>query len=54
MLYIKACPRCHGDVEFGSDMFGKYLACLQCGYFIDSKEEALTALKQAGQKTQAA
>jgi hypothetical protein len=54
MLYMKACPRCHGDVELGSDMYGAYLACLQCGYIIDSREEALTALKLVGQNTQAA
>ncbi len=54
MLYIKACPRCQGDVELGSDMYGKYLACLQCGYMVDSREDALAALKLAAARTQAA
>jgi hypothetical protein len=36
-------------------MYGKYLACLQCGYFIDSREEAIAALRQvAAARTQAA
>ena len=54
MLYLKACNRCQGDVEFGSDMYGPFLACLQCGHVIDSKEEALATLKQAATKSQAA
>ena len=54
MLYVKACPRCQGDVELGSDMYGRYLACLQCGYMIDSREEALAALKLAAARTKAA
>ncbi len=54
MLYMKACPRCQGDVEFGSDMYGQFLACLQCGYIIDSKQEALTVLKAAESKQVAA
>jgi hypothetical protein len=54
MLYLKACPRCHGDVELGSDMYGRFLACLQCGYVIDTREEALAALKLATARTEAA
>ena len=54
MLYIKACPRCRGDVELSNDMYGQFLGCLQCGYVIDSKEEALAALKMAASKVKAA
>ncbi len=54
MLYLKACIRCQGDVEFGSDMHGAFLACLQCGHMIDSKEEAAATLKAAVAKTKAA
>ncbi|MEX0763084.1 MAG: Lar family restriction alleviation protein [Dehalococcoidia bacterium] len=52
MLYLKACPRCRGDVKLALDMYGKYLECLQCGYTIDSKEEAAKAASES--KTAAA
>ena len=32
MLYLKACPRCNGDVHFAADIDGPYLQCLQCGF----------------------
>ena len=36
MVWLKACPRCHtGDLNLVSDMYGKYLQCLQCGYMQD-------------------
>ena len=30
-IYFKSCPRCDGDVFKGSDLYGAYLDCLQCG-----------------------
>jgi DNA-directed RNA polymerase subunit M/transcription elongation factor TFIIS len=54
MLYLKACPRCQGDIEYNTDMYGAFLACLHCGYVIDSKEEALVAMKQSAARTKAA
>ncbi len=35
MLLLKTCPRCHGDLQLRSDMAGKYLSCIQCGYTRD-------------------
>ena len=32
MLYMKACPRCHGDVKLDRDNYGVYAKCLQCGF----------------------
>ncbi len=38
MLYFKSCLRCkEGTVELGSDNFGSFLACLTCGYTINSR-----------------
>jgi hypothetical protein len=31
MLWLKACTRCHGDLEPQSDLYGSYLCCIQCG-----------------------
>lgn len=35
MLLLKTCPRCHGDLQLRSDIAGKYLSCIQCGYTRD-------------------
>lgn len=35
MLFLKACPRCHGDVELTKDQYGEYEACIQCGWVKD-------------------
>ena len=43
MIYIKACPKCKGDVEYTVDSFGAKLECLQCSYTVDSKASAKRA-----------
>lgn len=50
MLYLKACPRCHGDIKFERDMYGHYLECLQCGFLISSKLDEKTRKTEAGTK----
>ena len=33
MLYFNSCPRCKtGTVQLGSDFYGSYLSCLNCGF----------------------
>ena len=31
MIFLKACPKCHGALVLEDDRYGKYLACLSCG-----------------------
>jgi hypothetical protein len=31
MYFLKQCPRCNGDLAAGSDQYGDYVSCLQCG-----------------------
>ena len=50
MLYLKACPKCHGDIELVVFSDSKTLQCLQCGFTVDSKESARRAM---GEKTPA-
>ena len=52
MLYLKACPRCRGDVKYERDVYGPYLECLQCGFLLSSKSEGITAAseKSTGEK----
>lgn len=35
MIFLKECPRCQGDLSEGSDAYGKFVSCLQCGYLKD-------------------
>ena len=30
MFWLKGCERCGGDLYQGSDIYGPYIACLQC------------------------
>jgi hypothetical protein len=40
MLWLKCCPRCNsGDLYESRDMYGSYVACLQCGYYLTEAEE---------------
>ncbi len=32
MMYLKECPKCHGDLISGEDVDGKFFSCIQCGY----------------------
>lgn len=35
MVFLKACPKCSGDVTLDRDRYGQYLECLQCGMVRD-------------------
>lgn len=46
--YLRACPRCHGDVFLDEDPFtGAHLACLQCGHALTPSEERALAERAA-------
>ncbi len=51
MLYLKACPRCKGDVSANRDMYGEYRECLQCGHMVDiEKPDGIFAIPVALKK----
>ena len=33
MFKLRGCPRCHGDLYAGEDIYGIYLSCIQCGRY---------------------
>ena len=35
MFYLKACPKCHGDMYQERDLYGTFVECLQCGLMKD-------------------
>jgi hypothetical protein len=44
--WLKECPRCGGDLREESDVYGKYVGCMQCGYSLKVAEE--NELRQHG------
>lgn len=41
MFWLKSCPRCRGDLYEGQDMYGRYMACLQCGHYLGEAEKPI-------------
>ena len=37
--WFKECPRCGGDLHEESDIYGRYVSCVQCGYIVNQAEE---------------
>ncbi len=44
MFWFKCCPKCHGDIHSDSDVYGSYVACLQCSHYLSEAEEARLGL----------
>ena len=38
MLKLRGCPKCQGALHLASDMYGRYVNCLQCGFTRDLPE----------------
>jgi DNA-directed RNA polymerase subunit M/transcription elongation factor TFIIS len=45
MYWLKQCPKCNGDLTTGSDQYGEYVSCMQCGLCKDTQTE--TILRQS-------
>ena len=56
MMWLKACPRCKGDLYQETDRFGRYVSCAQCGLSIsDAKASVLAGFaKREKDRAQAA
>jgi transcription initiation factor TFIIIB Brf1 subunit/transcription initiation factor TFIIB len=37
-MWLKACPRCLGDLILEADLYGQYVACLQCGCVLNEQQ----------------
>ena len=40
MYWLKACQKCGGDLYEGKDMYGPFVACLQCGRYSSEAKPA--------------
>ncbi len=38
MMWLKACPRCLGDLFRESDIYGQSVSCLQCGCILNEQQ----------------
>lgn len=48
MIWLKSCPRCNeGDLYEERDLYGRFLACLQCGYYLTEAEEVVLRYRSA-------
>ena len=41
MFFLKACPKCHGDLYLERDGCGTYIECLQCGLLRDLADQEI-------------
>jgi hypothetical protein len=39
MFWLKACPRCHGDLHDVQEVGDHYVSCLQCGRILTTEQE---------------
>lgn len=40
MYWLKACPKCGGDLHDAKDQFGRYIACMQCGRYYSEEQQS--------------
>ena len=50
MLNLKGCPRCQGSLYLATDMYGKYVSCLQCGFTRDLPSPRASTAKAGAAK----
>ena len=48
MFYFKACTKCHGALFQDRDIYGPYIACMQCSRYLNEAEEAKLKLLALG------
>ena len=47
MFKLRGCSKCHGDLYAGEDVYGAYLACVQCGRYFFVTESPAGAGREA-------
>ncbi|MFQ6026434.1 MAG: hypothetical protein ACE5Q6_02840 [Dehalococcoidia bacterium] len=40
MYWLKACPKCHGDLYESRDEYGTFISCMQCSLYLTEADEA--------------
>ena len=52
MFWFKSCPKCQGDLYRDSDIYGTYIACMQCSHYLTEVEEATVELSTSALEPQ--
>jgi hypothetical protein len=50
MMWLKACPRCRGDLYMEHNIGESYVSCLQCGHTLNKGQEEVLKQTQPGQR----
>ena len=48
-FWLKGCPRCGEDLYESADHYGRYVVCIQCGYYLTEGEEVALRYTSQGQ-----
>ena len=40
-IWLRACPKCRGDLRLHPDLIGTYVGCVQCGLELNPAQERL-------------
>ena len=40
MYWLNSCRKCQGDLYESKDSYGSFISCLQCGSYLNEREEA--------------
>ncbi len=48
MVYLKGCPRCHGDLFPEGSGRDRAISCLQCGHVLSQSEELALSFRSPG------
>ena len=54
MFKLRGCPKCHGDLYSGRDIYGPFFSCVQCGRYFEAagvpvrSEEKAESVPDAG------
>ena len=49
MFYLKACPKCRGDLVVEQDFYGSFFRCFQCGLNLDVEVRGLSQNKETAE-----
>ncbi len=47
MMWLKGCPKCHGDLYESRDHYGRFVTCMQCGHHLSDFEEFVIGISPA-------
>ncbi len=53
MLWLRGCRRCGGDLYDSQDIYGYYVSCMQCGYYLTEVQLVTLLTTERGEAEEA-